>query len=119
MAGVVKQTLGLTNGFDFAAMLTAQCSQIWPEITCSQLRNAVMYSYKGNLGRRGAAMCAAAGACDEKVLYPGDDATACRLSLPSLEAPGSNVTGRMDLCTMEGIQGGKLVPGIQTTTSKW
>jgi hypothetical protein len=74
-----------------------------PAGTCDGIKAYIMV--KGNVGKRAGALCGLLESCAAGL---GSD---CSITAGSL-------TGRLDVCSVEGVQGGKTVPGVQGTEGR-
>ena len=74
-----------------------------PAATCDAIKAFI--NLKGNVGKRAGALCGLLESCAAGV------GTDCIITAGSL-------TGPLDVCSMEGVQGGQAVPGVQTTEGR-
>lgn len=77
---------------------------------CRAVQTAVSGSLNGNLARRTGALCQRLEECPASV---ASDST-CGLSVTAVGNSNSSgpVTGRLDMCTVEGVSGGQQVAGL-------
>jgi hypothetical protein len=72
---------------------------------CARVGERIQASAEGNLGRRAGSICSMLGACSRDAI-----ASCSAFTAPAFEGrPGNlttNLTGTLDLCTIEGVQGG-------------
>ena len=119
MQAVIADTQHLDDPFAVAGKVDNTCTRNFTALACSQLKAAVSYSSKGNLGKRAASVCKQLGECGQQLLPGGAEAAACTLAVASLQNLSVNVSGPLDLCAMEGVGGGKQVVGTTTDASKY
>jgi hypothetical protein len=88
------------------------CSrQGYPLASCLSLQTAIAGSYMGNLARRAGALCQRLQDCPAAVAADAG----CGLSMAAAGSSGNAtrlVTGRLDLCSVEGVGGGQQVAGL-------
>jgi hypothetical protein len=118
MQPVVAEAQQLDDSFAVAAIVDNTCAKNFSLLACSQLKTAVSYTSRGNLGKRAASLCKQLGECGQQLLQEGAEAKACTLAVTSLQNPSINVTGSVDLCAMEGVAGGMQVAGTSTNASE-
>jgi hypothetical protein len=89
---------------DIGSSLYAWCSSRgYPLSSCRTLQNAVVNSYKGNMGLRAGAVCVRLQQCASSLVGSAE----CVVSTESS-------TGGLDLCSISGIVGGASVAGTFT-----
>jgi hypothetical protein len=75
-----------------ATAFQAKCNSVASKDKCSAARSLVIQSQNSNLGRRAGAICSVMGACT--------------LNEQSCIVAANNLTGPLDLCSIEGVVGG-------------
>jgi hypothetical protein len=83
----------------------------YPLASCVSLQAAIAGSYMGNLARRAGALCQRLQDCPAAVAAD----SSCGLSMAAAASSGNAtrpVTGRLDLCSVEGVTGGQQVAGL-------
>ena len=97
-----------------AANFNAVCPTLLGASTeqCSVVSNKILYNLpRGNIGRRAGLLCAKLGVCTSSMM------TACKLVV-NKPSTGTNLTGYLDLCTVEGVSGGSRLDGISISPGK-
>lgn len=111
---------GASNSSDvatIASQFAGTCPYAFPNNTCDAVKLLILGSMDGNLAKRAAGLCVALGNCSTLL---GCRVTVNTTSL-SANATTANATANateaaLDLCTVEGIVGGKPVyPAVNTT----
>jgi hypothetical protein len=77
---------------------------------CKALQAAVAASYRGNLGRRAAAICSRLSDCSADVLAAGSSCT--------VTVGAASSAAAVDTCTVEGTAGGTSITGITVGSSE-
>lgn len=76
--------------------------------SCRSVQASITTSMSGNLARRAGALCQRLEECHASV---ASDLT-CGLAVSGTGNSSSPVSGRLDLCTVEGVSGGQPVAGL-------
>ena len=116
MQPVVKAASASNNPFVVAGGIYTECVKNYTEMTCSSLKAAVSYSSKGGLGKRAGAICAKIGECADSLLSGGSAEAGCRnLTAASMNNQAVTLSSNLDMCTVEGLNGGNSVTGTSTS----
>lgn len=96
-----------------AAHKRCQASNMFTNVQCNQLRSDIARSYNGNTARRAGLLCSRLGACSAAALGQN-----CTLTVASAGNSSANLSGDLDLCTVEGVAGGAMVAGVTGQTGE-
>jgi hypothetical protein len=100
-----------TNAIDISSRFLAACTSRFTKgdtLLCREISSAIAFSYQGNLGKRAGALCSRLGNCTDDLLTAG---STCTL------VASTQLSGRLDLCTREGVTGATGVSGVASAAA--
>ncbi|KAF6254423.1 hypothetical protein COO60DRAFT_1665172 [Scenedesmus sp. NREL 46B-D3] len=105
--GVAASTDAVTISGRFLAACTSSFAR-GDTLLCREVSSAIAFSYQGNLAKRAGALCKRLGNCTDDLTAAG---STCTL------AASTQLSGRLDLCTREGVAGATGVAGVLSSTA--
>jgi hypothetical protein len=100
-----------TDAVDASSRFLAACTSRFTRgdtLLCRDISSAIAFSYQGNLAKRAGALCTRLGNCTEDLAAAS---STCTL------AAGAQLSGRLDLCTREGVVGATGVAGVASSSA--